>query len=87
MTRISAGAATIATTGGRINVISGKERRAGSFPARSSRVKIKVDRDSGGNVVERLRQRRTELFGLNKRRNHAFNRRHARTLGEIAQRR
>ena len=62
MTRISAGAATIATTGGRINVIS-------------------------GNVVERLRQRRTELFGLNKRRNHAFNRRHARTLGEIAQRR
>ena len=43
MTRISAGAATIATTGGRINVISGKERRAGSFPARSSSVKIKVD--------------------------------------------
>ena len=46
MTRISAGAATIATTGGRINVISGKERRAGSFPARYSSVKIKVDRDS-----------------------------------------
>ena len=46
MTRISAGAATIATTGGRINVISGKERRAGSFQARSSGVYIKVDRDS-----------------------------------------
>lgn len=44
MTRISAGAATIATTGGRINVISGKERRAGSFPARSSSLKVVQNR-------------------------------------------